>query len=263
MIKPNKNLGQHFLKESSLVDKICNDFDGIADAIIEVGAGKGVLTKKLSSKNLPFFVIEKDKRMFEFIKNIIPYDNIEIVDAMKIDLDRFIEDKELINKKIWLVSNLPYNISVPLSMKFLKCTKIKFMTLMYQKEVGLKIVPNVKDKNIMNSLYVIFNNYFKCENLGYVKASSFYPPPLVDSVIVSFERKTNPEISLGLLASFEKYLRDLFIYKRKQIITVLSKMYPSLNVKIILSECVIDPKIRAESLNIKQLLLLYKRLCLS
>ena len=150
----NKKLGQHFLCNEKVASLICSDFAGEAQSIIEVGPGKGILTKKLAALCLPMMVIEKDTHFKNILQSLLPNDSIIWEDALKVDFNNL-----FIGKETWLVSNLPYNTATPLLIKSLKVSKVSTMTLMFQKEVGLKIVET------MGSLMALCNTYFDCRSL--------------------------------------------------------------------------------------------------
>jgi 16S rRNA (adenine1518-N6/adenine1519-N6)-dimethyltransferase len=135
----NKDLGQHFLIDQKVIKAICSDFMNECEGVIEVGPGPGILTEELKSATCPFHVIEMDTRFEEYLTQFITKEQITFSDALKVELDHYLKERSLDQKKIWLVSNLPYNVSVPLTTKFITTPQIEYMTLMFQKEVALKI----------------------------------------------------------------------------------------------------------------------------
>lgn len=253
----NKELGQHFLRDQHIIKKITEDFTGTPDAIVEVGPGPGVLTKFLAEHGHPFYVIEKDERFPELLKNFLPLENIFLEDALKFDWQSFLKIKNLKNKNIWLVSNLPYNISVPLLMTFMKLSEIKRMTLMFQKEVGEKTYLLDNKKNQMNSLLALSLTYFETKQLCKVLPGAFTPPPKVDSVVVSFQRKEAPLISLKEFGSFEKFLRLIFSQKRKQLGGILKSQNSKAALEEIWQKTSILPTVRAEALSLSEIHLLF------
>lgn len=252
-----KSLGQHFLTDKNVINKICQDFAQSAEVIIEIGPGPGVLTRDLAQHAKPFFVVEKDDRMIENLKNFTTVDHIFHQDALEFDWNQWIQNFNLSKKKIWLVSNLPYNISVPLLISFTQVIDIEYLTLMFQKEVGAKIVNFQQEKNFSSSLAILMDNYFETKVLTKVAPGAFSPPPKVDSIVISFKRKTNPTVPLSEFRSLEKFLRNLFAFKRKQIGSVL-KFIPTLLPA--LEELKITRETRAESLDFKTIISLYQKL---
>lgn len=256
--RANKDLGQHYLKDQKAIQTICHDYADRCDVIVEVGPGPISLTKTLSSLGLPLFVIEKDRRFEELLNTCVKENHIFFQDALKFDWNTFISDHNLADKKIWLVSNLPYNVSVPLLMSFMKVEAIKFMTLMFQKEVGDKTFLRQDVKNQMGSLVVLSENYFKTKSLLKVAPGAFNPPPKVNSIVVSYERRSTPEVPLQQFTQFEKFLRDLFQFKRKQLGGVLKGQHTPEQVQSMLQAAQTKAETRAESLSLEQVFALYK-----
>ena len=160
----NKNLGQHYLKSSKVIQSICQDFNQGIDAIVEVGPGPGILTATLAKREEPLFVIDKDQRFHNYLSELIPENNILITDCLKLDWQQYLEQNQLRDKNIWLVSNLPYNISSQLLIQFLQVPNIKMMTLMFQKEVGVKVLPDLK-VNGMGSLHALTASFFETKKV--------------------------------------------------------------------------------------------------
>lgn len=252
--KANKSFGQHFLTSSKVIQSITQFVENETDAIVEVGPGPAVLTPHLAHHKLPFYVIEMDKRFSDRLLSYVKEECFFREDALKFDWHSFL--KQYHHQSIWLVSNLPYNISVPLTLKFLKVPEIKSMTLMYQKEVAQKILP--KDlKNQMNSLYVLIKTQFEVKHLVDAPPGAFTPSPKVQSQVLSFTRKKHEDISLHELHYFERFLRDLFSQRRKQLGSLLKKILNPELVHSALASLEIDFKMRSESLSYEQVLQLY------
>jgi 16S rRNA (adenine1518-N6/adenine1519-N6)-dimethyltransferase len=254
----DKSLGQHFLKDHKVIDKICNDYKDSAAAILEIGPGPGILTEFLAKHHLPFFVIEKDTRFGEYLEQFIDHDQITMTDALTVDLEKFILEKYQ-GKKVWLVSNLPYNVGSPLLVNFLQTPSIEKMTLMFQKEVADKVFAFATKKNEMNSLMALAQNYFHCELLIKVPPGAFSPPPRVDSAVITFKRIENPIIPLSEFHKLEKFLRHMFSHKRKQLGGILKASYDQNKIQQIFAELNIELTIRAEALSLTQVLDLYRK----
>ncbi len=255
----DKELGQHFLKDQKVITSITEDFANVAKNIIEVGPGPGILTKGLSELNLPFHVLEKDERMEEYLTPLLEKGNINFLDALALDYDQFIKEKG-ISDNLWLVSNLPYNISTPLLIKFIQTPAIKYMTLMFQKEVADKAFAFARTKNVMGSLMVLTQTYFEASLLCKVAPGAFIPPPKVDSAVLSFKRRENPIVPLSDFKEFETFLRLAFSQKRKQMKKVLKSGYNDEHVLNALKELQLPETIRAEALSIENVQELYLKL---
>lgn len=247
----NKNLGQHFLKDDSVITKICNDSLG-AKAVIEIGPGPGVLTERLKEMHENLVVIEKDDRFIPHLAEWITDKNVIHRDAMKIDYEQLIFDK-FKGDPVSVVSNLPYNISAPLTVMLMKINQINKMTLMFQKEVGVKFLPTENSRKLSN-LSVLTGAFFNTKTLCKVRPGAFHPPPKVESIVITYERLKIPKVPLEQFDEFESFLRKLFQFRRKQLKSNLKgiidfKRLDGLN---------IDEKIRAEDLTLDQVLEIYE-----
>ena len=255
----DKSLGQHFLRDQNVINKICDDFKDSAEAIVEIGPGPGILTEGLAKNKLPFFVIEKDKRFDVYLEQFITKEQITMTDALRVHLSNFFTEKNISEKKIWLVSNLPYNVGSPLLINFLQAPEIKFMTLMFQKEVADKVFPFSTTKNAMSSLLVISQTYFECSLLMKVPPGAFAPAPKVDSAVLSMTRRATPLVPLYDFSKLEKFLRLVFSQKRKQLGGVLKSSYPVSKIDEVFSSLNIEKSIRAEALSLEQVLEMYRK----
>ncbi len=256
----DKSLGQHFLRDQGVINKICSDFKDRAQAIIEVGPGPGILTEHLALLPQPLFVIEKDTRFNEYLEQFIKPDQVTMTDALQVNLKNFFEEKKIEDKNIWLVSNLPYNIASPLLINFLQAFEIKYMTLMFQKEVADKVFPFATTKNFMSSLLVLSQTFFECNLLAKVPPGAFAPPPKVDSAVLTMIRREVPLVPLSEFRELEKFLRHMFSQKRKQLGGVLKSYYSIEKIQESFQALGISTTIRAEALSLEQVLKLYRKL---
>ena len=220
-IKLNKNLGQNYLIDRNKRDQII-DFGNITkkDIILEIGPGIGTLTCELSSKAKKVIAIEQDPTIFDILKERLENENITNVelindDALNVDFPEF-------NK---IISNLPYQISSPITFKFLEYD-FDTAILMYQKEFANRMKGKVGTKNYSRLSAML---YFKCEVelLTNVSAESFIPKPKVDSTVIKLSPKI-PEFEgeLSKLAiseineddfrTYSKFTKALFQHKNKK-----------------------------------------------
>jgi 16S rRNA (adenine1518-N6/adenine1519-N6)-dimethyltransferase len=206
LIKPKKSLGQNFLKDKNIVNKIINSINIKGNNIIEIGPGLGALTYeiiKLKPKNL--IIIEKDILLFNEIKNQIKDEKIIILnsDALKFDF------QNLYNYQI--LSNLPYNISSKFLIKVMQFNKnIKQIVCMIQSELAEKFNYEFGKMNKYKFLTQYCSDF---EILFNVSSNVFYPKPKVNSKVVKFNLK-NKDIDSEKL---ELFIKLFFINKRKKI----------------------------------------------
>lgn len=250
----NKSFGQHFLNSPTVISKITSPLPEGVDAIVEIGPGPAVLTPHLAAYGKPIFVIEMDERFVELLAPVVGAENIFRQDALLFDWQAFLDKHQF--KSIWLVSNLPYNVSVPLTLSFLRIPEITHMTLMYQKEVAQKILPN-DPRNAMGSLHAMCLSQFHLKHVVYAPPGAFVPPPKVDSQVLSFARRSSPLIPLDQIDSYEKFLRLVFSQKRKQLGGILKNDWGAEKTTSVLEKVNLNPQVRAEALSFEEILNLY------
>ena len=209
-IKLNKNLGQNYLIDKNKRDQIIN-FGDISkeDVILEIGTGIGTLTLELAKRAKKVIAIEQDQKICEILAQRIEdekIDNVELIndDALKVDFPPF-------NK---IISNLPYQISSPITFKFLNYD-FDLGILMYQKEFASRMNGEVGTKNYSRLSAML---YFKCdvETLTDVSNESFIPKPQIDSTVVKLTPKENI-ISDEDFRTYSKFTKALFQHRNKKI----------------------------------------------
>ena len=208
-IRAKKSLGQNFLKDEAVLQKIANFISfSENDLIIEIGPGKGALTKYLVQKNTYFLAYEIDERMKSILKKYT--NNIIYDDFLKRDLKKDIQDISYHN--LYVIANIPYYITTPI-IEHLITSNLPFqkIVLLVQKEVANRFSAKPKSKDY--SYFTVFlNYYFYVEKLFDVSRNSFSPIPNVDSSVVCFQRiESNKPIS----REYFSFLKKCFANKRK------------------------------------------------
>ena len=209
-IKLNKNLGQNYLIDRNKRDQIINFGNVTADdVVLEIGTGIGTLTIELAKKAKKVIAIEQDPEISKILKKRLKeekLDNVELIndDALNVDFPEF-------NK---IVSNLPYQISSPITFKFLNYD-FDLAILMYQKEFAERMNGNVGTKNYSRLSTML---YFKCdvETLTEVSSESFIPKPKVDSTVIKLTPK-NAAISEEDFEIYSRFTKALFQHRNKKI----------------------------------------------
>lgn len=210
-LKTFKTLGQNFLLDEKIAERVVSYATlNSKDVVLEVGPGLGVLTEKIAKHAKRVIAVEKDKRLVEYLKSRdIP--NIKIIhaDALKIKLPKF-------NK---IISNLPYQISSPITFKFLDY-EFELAVLMYQQEFAQRLVAEPYSKDYSR---LTVNVYYraKCKILELVPRTAFYPRPKVDSAIISLIPHKKPPFELVNEELFFKLVGLCFSHRRKKIRSVL------------------------------------------
>ncbi|MEF2176066.1 MAG: rRNA adenine dimethyltransferase family protein [Candidatus Absconditabacteria bacterium] len=205
-------LGQCFLKDKKYVDSIINRINKISDDfdfIIEIGPGKGALTKRLVNIGKPVYLLERDQSFKDILEKIVPSENIVWGDVLDLDVAKFINDNNLTIEKALIVGNLPYYITSPILRMFTWDTIFQNGIFMIQKEVGEKIKNDATKKSYLRWILNYSHNIKLFKN---VPAKAFSPAPKVDSCLIHIQKGSTPNINR------EKLLRFLDIaspFKRK------------------------------------------------
>jgi 16S rRNA (adenine1518-N6/adenine1519-N6)-dimethyltransferase len=246
-----KKFGQNFLTDKNILSKIveavglCGD-----DIILEVGPGKGVLTKELVKKAKRVIAVELDKYLYGQLKSELePCQNLELVNADILEFD----SAEVLKKsqsKIKIVGNIPYSITTPiLEYIFENIDLVASAYLMVQKEFALRLVaePNTKD---YSSISCFTNFHVEPKLLFKVKRTCFIPQPQVDSCFVRLLPRQPgfwPVKDKNLLF---KVIRTAFNQRRKNILNSLSSLSDKDVVSGVLAELNLDAKLRPENLSL-------------
>ena len=246
MIKPKKSLGQNFLIDKNIIDRITNIVPIRDKSILEIGPGTGSLTKSILEKNpKKITVIEKDKYLAELLNKKLNTE-INIINNDILDID----ENNIDNDKLTVFGNLPYNISTEILCKWILNIKednfwFECLILMFQKEVADRIIAQYNTKNY-GRLSILSNWKLKIKKICDVKSSSFYPKPKIDSSVLLFTPKIN-FFSIADPKSLEKLTRTFFMHRRK----MLKKSYNLLfngNMNIA-DKLNIDLNLRPQNLN--------------
>jgi 16S rRNA (adenine1518-N6/adenine1519-N6)-dimethyltransferase len=257
-MKPKKSLGQNFLTDETLAQKIVESADlSSKDNVIEIGPGKGILTKYLAQCAKKVLAIEIDADLAEKLgKFNLKNTKVITEDILKINLPKLIEENDFLPYRV--VANLPYYITSKIIRLFLetKYPPIE-MIFMVQKEVGNRISAKPGQESIL-SISVKF--YAESEILFDVSRENFNPAPEVDSTVIRIKRKKNPP--KVETSKFFSIVRAGFSSKRKMLVNNLSSGFnlPKDKVSEILKKAGIEPTQRAQELALENWLDLYKKL---
>lgn len=221
-LEPKKQFGQNFLFDLNLTGRIARSVPDIENTtVIEVGPGPAGLTRALLLAGAGRVIaIEKDKTTEPILSQVVGASNgrLSVIygDALKVDFTEFGIDEYA------LCSNLPYNVGTELLINWLhivaqnKKTKIKSMTLMFQREVAERIVASVGDKQY-GRLSVLTSLVTDAKILFNVPNTAFVPSPKVQSAVVQIIPNENKIKNLGDINKVEKLTAKLFAGRRKMI----------------------------------------------
>ncbi|HOX10473.1 MAG TPA: 16S rRNA (adenine(1518)-N(6)/adenine(1519)-N(6))-dimethyltransferase RsmA [Candidatus Moranbacteria bacterium] len=225
MIKAKKSLGQNFLKDDAVLQRIIESANlSKNDVVIEIGPGHGVLTELLARKCKKVIAIELDDRLIEMLRNKLRNkENVEIIhnDILKINLPELVSKYEIQDTRYKTVANIPYYITAPI-IRLLLETKIppSEMILMVQKEVAERICAKAGEMSI---LAVSVQYYAQPEYLFTVPKTAFDPMPKVDSAVIRIVTSNQqPVISKKNNRDFFRVVRAGFSAKRKTLVNNLA-----------------------------------------
>jgi len=251
----SKGLGQNFLLDSQVLDKIADAAD-IDDGVLEVGPGFGVLTKRLCETGKKVVSVEIDKRLIPVLDfTLAQFDNVKIIekDILKTDVKALI-DEEFDGKRISVAANLPYYITTPIITKLIEeKLPIKNIVVMVQKEVAERIAakPGKKD---YGAISVLCQYYTNPRLVTIVPAGSFYPPPKVDSAVLCMEVQDKPNVEVLDEKLFFKVVRAAFSQRRKTLLNCLASGFSCGKDTLteILLSAGIEPTVRGEKLGLSE-----------
>ncbi len=240
-ISAKKSLGQNFLKDEGILQKIADSVEfGSNNLILEIGPGKGALTKYLIQKNCQYVGYEIDERMRPILSHYT--DRIIFADFLSRNINKDL--KNFSYDKLYVIANIPYYITTPIIEHLLSFDlKLSKMVLLVQKEVALRFSakPHTKDYGYFT---VYLNYYFQVMKLFDVSRECFDPIPNVESAVVLFEKKENNPINTDAYFSF---LKVCFASKRKTLKNNL-KNYDWNKVLCVLQKYGFSDNVRAEEL---------------
>ena len=245
MIRAKKSLGQNFLIDREVLEKITNVVQIKDKTILEVGPGTGNLTSFILKKNTKkMFVIEKDDELAinlgETFKDQLTIINDDILQV----------DENLIFKnKVTVFGNLPYNISTEILSKWITQTKDEFwfnnLILMFQKEVADRIIAKFNTSDY-GRLSILSNWKLNVEKICDIKPESFSPRPKIDSSLLFFSPKKN-FYKIKDPKNLEKVTRIFFNHRRKMLKKPFNQLFNG--DQRVLNELKIDLNLRPQNLD--------------
>ena len=259
--KFTKSLGQNFLIDDNIVDKIVAGAGiGPGDKIIEVGPGIGTLTREMASRAQNLMAVEIDKNLIPILEDTLgDYDNVKVVneDIIKADI-RGLIDENLGGGPVKLVANLPYYITTPIIMRFLEENiNVTDIVVMVQKEVAerMNAQPGGKD---FGALSVAVQYYCDTEIIAKVPRHLFVPQPNVDSIVIALRVRPERKYKVDDEDLYFKVVKAAFGQRRKTLLNSISSMgnLAKDQVKEALEEAGIDPKRRGETLSLDEFAIL-------
>ena len=267
-LSAKKKLGQHFLVDGHVLDKILNGAQLSADdVVLEIGPGIGGLTQGLLSRGCQVVAVELDKqlvpilaRQFEKEKQDGRFTLVQ-GDVLKVDLAHIVAPYVATGKTIKVIANLPYYITTPIILYLLeKGLPIQSITVMIQKEVAKRMAakPGTKD---YGSLSLAVQYHAHVDIIAYVPVNSFMPRPGVDSAVAHLTLLDAPPVTADPDVLF-KIIHGAFNHRRKTLVNTLVSAGFGTDKDIlagVVASCGLDPQVRGEALSIHQFALLAEK----
>jgi 16S rRNA (adenine1518-N6/adenine1519-N6)-dimethyltransferase len=251
MVRPKKSLGQHFLKDSGIAQRIVDALQLPAgkNAVMEIGPGTGVLTQYLAKNpNIDLTVVELDRDSVAYLKQHYPTLQLKIIEGDFLDLDL----TSITRSNFHIIGNFPYNISSQIFFKVLENrSQVRQVVCMLQKEVADRIAEKEGSKTY-GILSVLLQAYYDIEFLFKVPPGVFFPPPKVMSGVIRLMRNKRETLGCDEVL-FKKVVKQSFQNRRK---TLRNALKPLNLIASIYAVPLMDK--RAEQLSVEQFISLTK-----
>ncbi len=244
-----KSLGQNFLVDKNIVRKIVNLTDFKNKNVIEIGPGKGALTEEILKKNpKSLILLEKDNELSKYLNS--KYLSNKLVKIINADVLKFNFNK-IKRKNSILIGNLPYNISSQILVQIIKTSEVekKFsnLILMFQKELGEKIIAKFPSKNY-GRLSIMVNYKLNFIRKFLVSANCFFPKPKITSMVIQFHILKNRKFKIKKISNLET-VTNIFFSKKRKMINKTLKSFVSINNYKHIKNLNLNLNLRPEELN--------------
>jgi len=214
-LRARKRLGQHFLHDPAVIDRIVAAIAPARDdAVIEIGGGQGALTRPLLERLDHLHVVETDPRLIAVLEALAP---VHHADALEFRFDALAAGRS----RLRIVGNLPYNISTPLLFHFLRYREtIADMHLMLQREVVDRMTasPGTREYGRLTIMLAAWTRIERCFDIG---PGAFRPPPRVWSSVVRILPQQQPRFPLADEDAFRRLVALAFSMRRKTLRRIL------------------------------------------
>lgn len=224
VVRAKKYLGQHFLKDESIAERIAESLTGEVRNVLEIGPGMGVLTKYVAAHTeYNFWAIEVDSESVEYLHQHYPTLQVVEGDFLKLDVT------SLFQEPFAVIGNFPYNISSQILFKvYDNRNRVPEVVGMFQKEVAERVAAQPGSK-VYGILSVLLSAFYDIEYLFTVHENVFNPPPKVKSAVIRLKR--NDITSLGCDEKlFTMVVKTGFNQRRKTMRNALKPLGRDLNV---------------------------------
>jgi len=262
-LHPRKSLGQHFLYDPAIARRIVDAADlTSAEVVVELGAGRGILTKVLAEKCDYVIALEIDRRLGDELADLLQGRG-EVINAdfTGLSITGLVAPRGF--ERCVLFGNIPYNLTRHVLFSFLvdEVEMIAGAYLMLQREVGERIV-SPPGGRVYGITSVILQSLYHVRPVMRVLPGSFSPPPKVESIVLEFIPLAEPIVRPEALGAFSRFVKNVFQQRRKTIQNSIKAFYAFTNQMLEELQAVsgIDLQKRPEALSKEELLLLFEKL---
>jgi len=257
-VRPSKGLGQHFLVERGIVQRIVRTAGvGPGHRILEIGPGFGILTQVLLASGADLIAIEVDLRLAAHLRRTFgDLDRLDLIegDALTIDLNTWAAD----HAPFSVVANLPYSAGTAILMRLLElATPPELLTVMVQREVAERLCAEPPEMTVLSVAAQLLSR----PRVAFVVAPTvFLPPPKVESAVVVLAPRGEERLPIAARAAFFELVKGGFRHKRKQVANSLAMELDIAKPEAtaLLTRAGIDPLRRAETLGVDEWLTLHR-----
>ncbi|MFO1463440.1 MAG: 16S rRNA (adenine(1518)-N(6)/adenine(1519)-N(6))-dimethyltransferase RsmA [bacterium] len=258
---PKKSLGQHFLSRFAVIQKILRALEpNPEDVVLEIGPGRGALTRPLAERVGRLVLVEKDRELAAWLRGEFQEGKVEVVEGDFLECD-WRELQARLAPAFKVVSNLPYNVGTAIFTKLLRAVPPgTLLVLMFQKEVGARLLAEPRCKDY-GSLSVFTQLAAEGRPVCLVPPSAFKPPPKVESLVLRFRKREAPLLPEAQWLDFEVLLHAGFAQRRKMLRQNLRHALGGVSAEEVearLHSLGANPQARAEELSLEQWVALFK-----
>ncbi|MDX8413471.1 MAG: 16S rRNA (adenine(1518)-N(6)/adenine(1519)-N(6))-dimethyltransferase RsmA [Mariprofundales bacterium] len=242
--RAKKSLGQHFLVDESAISTIAGAVE-CGTTAVEIGPGRGAITDYLRPRTSHLLLIEKDDALAAYWQQQAADDpQLQVAHG---DVLTMLDSLLDAHQPQWVVGNLPYNISGPLTAMLVARNLVGGMVLMYQKEVAERIAAEPGCGKVCGGISVISRYCWNIETLLTLPPDAFEPPPKVESAVLRFTPNGN-HFDAKTFAALQQCVRTGFTHRRK----TLTNNFRGVADGSLWQQCDIDPSLRPERLTMAQ-----------
>ena len=254
-LRAKKRFGQHFL-EPAWVNKLIQAVNPSPDdTFLEIGPGRGALTKALAPRVRRMVAVEIDRDLAADLPAHVP-PNVRVVegDFLRVDLDAVLQGEEI---PLRVIGNLPYNVASPILFALLDAAdegrRFVDATLMLQKEVADRLVARPGSRDY-GALAIQVSLMARVDRILTLPPGAFRPPPKVTSAVVRLQFHP-PSEQVGDRATFERVVRGVFLQRRKTLLNALKPVADSFNrsASELIEQAGVDPSKRPEALTLEEM----------